>query len=227
MLKAQIARLRKMVYGSRTEKTKRILPETANEQMDFFNEAESRRRKMRPNRALRCPHVYRRCGTALIFIDKEKLRTEIEFIPAKIKVIDCCRESFQCLTCRKEEHFSIEKPAIPLVSRLQQGLLEQDVIHADETSVQVHKEKGRKNWSFSDSPKRAKASAAVYRIIETAKANGLNPFQYIKYLFEHMPNADIQRQPEHLDDVPPWNETSSKTANKSSQLHHFTRQSFF
>ncbi|WP_443873028.1 IS66 family transposase, partial [Mitsuokella multacida] len=34
---------------------------------------------------------------------------------------------------------------MPLVSRLQQDLLQQDVIHADETPVQVHKEKGRKN----------------------------------------------------------------------------------
>lgn len=180
-----------MVYVSRTEKTKRILPETANEQMDFFNEAESRRRKMRPNRALRCPHVYRRCGTALIFMDKEKLRTEIELIPATIKVIDCCRESFQCLTCRKEEHFSIENPAMPLVSRLQQGLLEQDVIHTDETPVQVCKKRDHKNWVFSDSSKRA-------------KANGLNPFQY---LFKHLSNADIQQHPEYLDDVLPWNET--------------------
>lgn len=44
---------------------------------------------------------------------------------------------------------------MPLVSRLQQDLLQQDVIHADETPVQVHKEKGRKNpaksymWVFS------------------------------------------------------------------------------
>ena len=66
---------------------------------------------------------------------------------------------------------------------------------------------GRKNWLFSDSPKGAKASAAVYSIIETAKANGLNPFQYLKYLFEHLPNADIQRHPGHLDDILPWNET--------------------
>ena len=66
---------------------------------------------------------------------------------------------------------------------------------------------GRKNWLFSDSPKGAKASADVYSIIETAKANGLNPFQYLKYLFEYLPNADIQRHPEHLDDVLPWNET--------------------
>lgn len=95
MLKAQIAQLQKMVYGFRTERTKRILPETADEQMDLFNEAESRRRKMCPNRASRCPHVYRRCGTALTFMGKEKLLTEIEFIPAKIKVI------------------SIEKPDMP------------------------------------------------------------------------------------------------------------------
>ena len=66
---------------------------------------------------------------------------------------------------------------------------------------------GRKNWLFSDSPKGAKASAAVYSIIETANVNGLNPFQYLKYLFEHLPNADIKRHPEHLDDVLPWNET--------------------
>lgn len=31
---------------------------------------------------------------------------------------------------------------------------------------------GRKNWLFSDSPKGAKASAAVYSIIETAQSNG-------------------------------------------------------
>ena len=122
----------------------------------------------------------------------------IELIPAKVKVIDYYRESFQCLACRKEAHFSIEKPAMPqpviaksiaspssvahvmvqkyqqsmplyrqerewkeigiplsratlanwvirpaedwlmpLAARLQQRLLEQDVIHADETGVRT------------------------------------------------------------------------------------------
>lgn len=41
---------------------------------------------------------------------------------------------------------------------------------------------GRKNWMFSDSTKGADASAAVYSIIETAKANGLEPFQYLNFL---------------------------------------------
>lgn len=43
MLKAQVAQLQKMVYGSRTEKTKRILPETADGQLNLFNEAECAR----------------------------------------------------------------------------------------------------------------------------------------------------------------------------------------
>lgn len=39
---------------------------------------------------------------------------------------------------------------------------------------------GRKNWLFSDTPKGASASAAVYSIVETAKANGLNVFTYLE-----------------------------------------------
>ena len=34
---------------------------------------------------------------------------------------------------------------------------------------------GQNNWLFSGSPKGAKASAGVYSLIETAKANGLKP----------------------------------------------------
>ena len=48
---------------------------------------------------------------------------------------------------------------------------------------------GRKNWLFCNSQKGAKASSVVYSIIETAKANGLKPFEYLNFLFEAMPNA--------------------------------------
>jgi hypothetical protein len=41
---------------------------------------------------------------------------------------------------------------------------------------------GRKNWLFSGSPKGAAASAAAYSMIETSKANGLDPFKYLTYL---------------------------------------------
>jgi transposase len=48
---------------------------------------------------------------------------------------------------------------------------------------------GRKNWLFSDQPEGAKASAAFYSLIETAKANGLEPYSYLLYLFDHLPHA--------------------------------------
>jgi hypothetical protein len=44
------------------------------------------------------------------------------------------------------------------------------------------------------------ASGMVYSIIETAKANGLKPFDYLKFLFETLPNATSSQLPSLL----PW-----------------------
>jgi len=46
---------------------------------------------------------------------------------------------------------------------------------------------GRKNWLFSDSVSGVNASAVLYSIIETAKANDLNSFWYLYYIFEKLP----------------------------------------
>ena len=46
---------------------------------------------------------------------------------------------------------------------------------------------GRKNWLFSGSPTGANASALLFSLIETAKANDLNPYGYLKYIFEETP----------------------------------------
>ena len=48
---------------------------------------------------------------------------------------------------------------------------------------------GRKNWLFSGSPRGAAASATLYSLIETAKANRLEPYQYLRGLFENLPLA--------------------------------------
>jgi transposase len=48
---------------------------------------------------------------------------------------------------------------------------------------------GRKNWMFNATPQGAHASAAIYSLIETAKANKLEPYWYLKYLFGHLPHA--------------------------------------
>ena len=63
---------------------------------------------------------------------------------------------------------------------------------------------GRKNWLFADTPKGASASAAVYSLVETAKANGLNVFEYLNYLLLYMPDTPWQQSPELLDDLMPW-----------------------
>ena len=63
---------------------------------------------------------------------------------------------------------------------------------------------GRKNWLFADTPKGASASAAVYSLVETAKANGLNVFEYLNYLLLYMPDTPWQQHPELLDDLMPW-----------------------
>lgn len=49
---------------------------------------------------------------------------------------------------------------------------------------------GRKNWLFAGAPKGAHASATMFSLIETAKANGLEPYQYLRYVFEMLPAAD-------------------------------------
>ena len=57
---------------------------------------------------------------------------------------------------------------------------------------------------FSASPKGAAASAAVYSIVETSKANDLEPFRYLTYLFEKLPNINFKTHPEVLEDFLHW-----------------------
>jgi len=51
---------------------------------------------------------------------------------------------------------------------------------------------GRKNWLFAGTPDGAQASAALYSLIETAKANKLEPYKYLRYLFEKIPFAECK-----------------------------------
>ena len=61
---------------------------------------------------------------------------------------------------------------------------------------------GRKAWLFSDTPQGAHASATCYSLIETAKANQLEPYGYIKYLLDLIGKADTL---EKLEALLPWN----------------------
>jgi transposase len=50
----------------------------------------------------------------------------------------------------------------------------------------VHK---RRNWLFADTIKGAKASASLYSLIQTARANELEPYAYLRRLFSQLPTA--------------------------------------
>jgi transposase len=65
---------------------------------------------------------------------------------------------------------------------------------------------GRKNWLFANTPKGAKASATIYSIVETAKENGLIPFEYLTYLFERLPNINTEDKAA-IDNLLPWSTT--------------------
>lgn len=49
-------------------------------------------------------------------------------------------------------------------------------------------------------------SKAIYSLVETAKANGLNVYTYLQHLLLHMPGSDWHNHPEELDDLMPWSE---------------------
>jgi transposase len=53
---------------------------------------------------------------------------------------------------------------------------------------------GRKNWLFSNTPNGANASAILYSLIETAKANSLEPYRYLRYLFDRLPSAESKEE---------------------------------
>jgi hypothetical protein len=53
---------------------------------------------------------------------------------------------------------------------------------------------GRKNWLFSGSPRGAAASATLFSLIETAKANGQEPYWYLRKLFEALPAARTEAE---------------------------------
>jgi transposase len=52
---------------------------------------------------------------------------------------------------------------------------------------------GRKNWLFAGSPRGAHASAALYTLIENAKANGIEPYWYLRFLFENIVHAKTEQ----------------------------------
>lgn len=65
---------------------------------------------------------------------------------------------------------------------------------------------GRKNWQICDSKNGARVSGIIYSIAETAKANGLIPFEYFKYVLEQMPQHQKLNDLSYIQDLLPWSD---------------------
>ena len=63
---------------------------------------------------------------------------------------------------------------------------------------------GRKNWLFCDTPKGAEASAIVYSLVESAKANGIEPFAYLQHVLVQLPYLGKSHSHEELESLMPW-----------------------
>lgn len=61
---------------------------------------------------------------------------------------------------------------------------------------------GRKAWLFADTPAGAHASAVLYSLLETAKANGREPYAWLRFVLEHLPMAQTV---DEIEALLPWN----------------------
>lgn len=75
---------------------------------------------------------------------------------------------------------------------------------------------GRRNWLFCDTTDGADASMILYSLLETARANGLNPQRYLEYLLEVRPDKDMSDK--ELETYAPWNkQVQERCVNKSDK----------
>ncbi len=78
---------------------------------------------------------------------------------------------------------------------------------------------GRKNWLFCDTQAGAHASVIVYTVLETAKANGLNPEAYLNYLLMMLPERFAVDPQAPVDDLMPWAEEIQNAFGDSDAEH--------
>ena len=69
---------------------------------------------------------------------------------------------------------------------------------------------GRKNFVLIESDNGAKASAILYSLVETAKANQINTYKYFELLLTEIPKSMSGTDLGFIDDLLPWSEKVKK-----------------
>ena len=70
-------------------------------------------------------------------------------------------------------------------------------------------------WKLIDSLDGANASAIIYSITETAKANNLNPFRYLEHVLTVLKDYQDDREYSFIDDILPWSENFQQYCNRN------------
>ena len=81
----------------------------------------------------------------------------------------------------------------------------------------------RKVWLFCNTINGAKATAILYTLVETAKANNADPYYYLKYLLDSMPAHMDDRNHSFLADMMPWSDAFKiyETNEKAEQIQKY------
>lgn len=97
------------------------------------------------------------------------------------------------------------------------------VLHLEHGDVPVHNNyveniirpfaQGRRVWLFANNPFGARASANLFSLVATARANGLEPSAYLNHLFEQLPAADTV---EAFEALLPWNVRGALSAARAA-----------
>lgn len=77
-----------------------------------------------------------------------------------------------------------------------------------------HYATGRRAWLFCYDKVGAQASANLYSLVMTCRINGVEPFGYLHYLFDHLPAADTV---EKIEALLPWKVTAEQLAEHKRQ----------
>ena len=85
----------------------------------------------------------------------------------------------------------------------------------------------RRAWLFADTPKGAFANGVLYTLVESARANELDVYEYLKYLLTETPNNHHLEDPSVIDSLLPWSkelpEQCHLKRNRKKCLKHWCR----
>lgn len=115
-------------------------------------------------------------------------RSSLNRVPPSSETADGIK---YCINQEKYLRVFLDDPQIPLDNNLAEQAIRPFCV-------------GKKNWKLIDTVHGAKASAILYSIVETAKANDLNIYQYFKHLLTEIPKHMDDTNLDFLTSLLPW-----------------------